>query len=146
MADVIFIGITQKHLTYTLLSIKVYHNINSEQENDMFDIEESEKEDELEQDPKINTLSTLEKYGMEWCFGAIYSMRKKLADRYINSIKNGIHCLVDDYIDMNEYCNELINTIGAAERQNISLCIIWNVIPELFNYLIHINLLRAWIL
>ena len=65
-------------------------------------------------DPK-QTMSCLKQFNMEWCETALYSMRNQLAIQYIKSIEDGICFEYKNYIDIDEFCVNLIGKIKEAE-------------------------------
>eukprot|EP01084_Bolivina_argentea_P080040 145024_1 len=68
-------------------------------------------------DPKCdNAVSTLEQHNMQWCHSCIYAMRKMLTDKYLQSIENGTYYSHNNYIDIDEYCIELIKHVKRSEE------------------------------
>ena len=68
-------------------------------------------------DPQ-NTLSTLESFGMDWCFCILYSMRNALAKQYVASIEDGVCLEYKNCTDIDDFCEVLIAKTRAAEQLN----------------------------
>eukprot|EP01083_Nonionella_stella_P267299 903100_1 len=66
-------------------------------------------------DPQ-DTLSTLKQYDMEWCLCVMQTMRKQVAHAYIMSIENRKCNESKNFVDIDDFCVELVAQAKKAEE------------------------------